>query len=197
MPHLQRDRKVACTLGLPGGQEILSPVRQGGPPCKSCSIGAHLTAPKPVQLTGTPDEVGPQLAYGSDEDSSVDNKSPIFANTRSTTGSQSSQYAYPESHKSQDSERSQKQQMRYNEMGRIINLVNGHGRLYMGHETVRHLETSLVSQWRSVLHEINNEDDEQTTEEGHLTVALGMAIRSHPKIMRTPPEWDWHNPPRV
>ena len=46
----------------------------------------------------------------------------------------------------------------------------------MGHETVQHLETSLVSQWRSVLHEINDENDEQTTEDRHFTAALGMAM---------------------
>ena len=165
--HIPQDCPAARRLCLQCGKV--------GHLAKACSIGAHLQA-KPVQLTGALNEMNPKPIYGLDADSSVDNKSPIFADTRSTTGSHSSQYAYPESHESQDSERSQKRRTTYNEMGRIINLVNGHDRLYMGHETVRHLETSLVSQWRSILHKINDEDDEQTTEDRHLTATLGMAI---------------------
>ena len=109
---------------------------------KACSIGTHLSTPKPVQLTGTPDEEGPQLAYGLDTDSSVasiDKKPPTPADTKSTTSSHSSRYAYPESHESQDSERSQT----YEEMGRIINLMNGHGRPRAGHEA-----TSVLGIWR-------------------------------------------------
>ena len=65
----------------------------------------------------TENEVSPQPAYGLDADSSVDNKSPIIADTESTTGSHGSRYVYPESHKSQDSKRSQKRQTTYDEMG--------------------------------------------------------------------------------
>ena len=54
--------------------------------------------------------------------------------------------------------------------------MNGHDRPRVGHETIRNLETSLLRQWRSVLHEINDKDDEQTTEDRRLTAALGMAI---------------------
>ena len=43
---------------------------------KACSTGAHPTTPEPVQFTRTPDEVTSKYAYGSDEDSSVDDKLP-------------------------------------------------------------------------------------------------------------------------
>jgi hypothetical protein len=142
---------------------------------KACSNDAHLQT-TPVQLIETLNKKNPKFIYGLDADSSIDNKLPIFADTRSTTSSYSSQNAYPESHESQESERSQNRQKTYNEMGLIINLVNGYDRPHMGHETVQHLETSLVSQWRSVLHEINDENDEQTTEDRRFTAALGMAM---------------------
>ena len=132
---------------------------------KACSIGAHLTTTKPVQLTGTPDKVDPKPVYGLDADTSVDKNSPIFADTESTTSSQDSQYVYPESHESQDSERSQRWQITYEEMGRIINLMNDHGRPRIYQEIIRNLETSLLRRWRSVLREINDNDDEQTTED--------------------------------
>ena len=76
---------------------------------KACSNGAHLQT-KPVQLTKTINKRNPESIYGLDADSSIDNKLPIFTETRSTEGSHSSQYAYPESHESQDSERSQNRQ---------------------------------------------------------------------------------------
>ena len=57
--------------------------------------------------------------------------------------------------------------------------MNGHGRPRVGHETISvlgNLETSLLKRWRSVLHKIDDKDDEQTTEDRRLTAALGMAI---------------------
>ena len=61
-------------------------------------------------------------------------------------------------------------------MGQIINLVNGHNRPHVDHKIVQHLEASLVSQWRCVLHDTDDEDIEQTSEDRRLTAALGMAI---------------------
>ena len=73
---------------------------------KACSVYTHLKIPQPVQLTRTPDKLSPWFAYGSDEDSRVDDKSPTPVDIKSTTGStDNSQYVYPESHKSQDSDR--------------------------------------------------------------------------------------------
>ena len=44
------------------------------------------------------------------------------------------------------------------------------------------LEASLVSQWRSVLHDINDEGNEQTTEDRRLTVALGMVMGHNQRL---------------
>ena len=96
---------------------------------KACSIGIHPKISQP-KLTGTTDKVSPQFVYGSDEESSEGNKSPTPVDIISTTGSaDSGQYNYAESHESQDSVRSQKRQATYEEMGRIINLMNNHNRL--------------------------------------------------------------------
>ena len=117
----------------------------------------------------------PRPTYGSDADSSIDN-ALTFSDKGSTISTHSSQHGYPESYDSQASEKSQNRQDTYNEMGRIINLVNGHNRPHVDHKIVQHLEASLVSQWRCVLHDTDDEDVEQTTEDRRLTAALGMAI---------------------
>ena len=147
---------------------------------KACSANTHLKIPKPVQLNGTADKATPQFAYSSDEDSSEGDKSPTPTDTASTTGStNSSQYVYPESHESQDSERSQKRQTTYAEMGRIINFMNGHDGLHVSREDILvlgDLETSLLNKWRSVLNEIGDKDGKLTAEDQCLMAVLGMAI---------------------
>ena len=120
------------------------------------------------------------LHHGSDEESSEGDKSPTPVDIISTTGStSSSQYDYAESHDSQDSVKSQKRQATYEEMGRIINLMNAHNRLHASREDISvlgNLETSLLAQWRRVLHEIDDKDKEQTIDDQRLTAMLGMAI---------------------
>ena len=120
---------------------------------------------KPTQPAKETDKRNPTPIYGSDADSSIDDIPPVFSDTRSTISAHSSQYGYPESYDSRASEKSQSQQETYNEMGRIINLVNGHNRPHMNLKTIQHLEAFLVNQWRSVLHDASDEDVEQTTED--------------------------------
>ena len=137
---------------------------------KACPNDAHLRT-KTTQLVKKIDKRNPKPIYGSDADSSIDNTLPIFADTRSTTSTHSSQHDYQESHESRDSERSQSRQETYNEMGQLINLVNGHNRPHT--EAIHRLEASLINHWRSVLHDISYE---QTAEDRHSTAALGMAM---------------------
>ena len=115
---------------------------------KACSIGIHPKIPQP-KLTGTINKVSPQFAYGSDEESSEGDKSPTPFDIISTTGSEdSSQYNYAESLESQDSVESQKRQETYQELGRIINLMNDHDRLHAIREDISvlgNLETSLLA----------------------------------------------------
>ena len=56
-------------------------------------------------------------------------------------------------------------------MGQVINLMNSHERPRVGQGNVSvlgDLEASLLARWRSVLHEIGNENGEQTTEDQSL-----------------------------
>ena len=58
------------------------------------------------------------------------------------------------------------------------------------------LGTSLLAQWKDVLHEIGDRDGEQTTEDQHLTAVLGMAIghtrRLHARFTNEAPGTDLH-----
>ena len=83
----------------------------------------------------------PRPTYGSDADSSIDN-ALTFSDKGSSNSTYSSQHGYPESYNSRAYEKSQNWQDTYNEMGRIINLVNGHNRPHVDHKIVQHLEAS-------------------------------------------------------
>jgi hypothetical protein len=140
----------------------------------------YLTTIPTLTLAKTTNKATPQSAYGSDTESSEGTKSLATADSISTTGStNSSRYGYAESHTSQDSVRSRKRQATYEEMGRIINLMNNHNRPHASQEDISmlgDLDTSLLARWKNVLHEIGDSDGEQTIEDQHLTAVLGMAI---------------------
>ena len=95
--------------------------------------------------------------------------------------------------------RSQKRQATYEEMGRIINLMNDHDRPHANREDISvsgNLKTSLLAQWRGVLHEISEKDGEQTIEDQRLTAMPGMAIghtrRLHARFTSEAPGTNLH-----
>ena len=132
----------------PAASRVCRQCSQMGHLAKACPIGTHLTIPQ-LKLAETTNKVNPHSAYGSDTESSVGTKSLATADSISTTGSSdSSWYGYAESHTSQDSIRSQKRQATYEEIGRIINIMNDHNRPHASQEDISmlgELDTSLLA----------------------------------------------------
>jgi hypothetical protein len=172
---------------------------QMGHLAKACPFGTHLTTPL-LTLAKLTNEANQHSAFDSDTDSSEGTKSLATTDNLSVSGlSDNSRYDYAESNASQDSVRSLRRQVTYQEIGRFINLMNNHNRPNQSHEeafSLDDLDTSLLARWKDVLHEIGDRDGKQTTEDQHLTAVLGMAIghtrRLHARFTNEAPGTDLH-----
>merc|ERR1711940_176940 len=101
--------------------------------CRQCGKTGHLAKAcpnetslqtKPTQPAAKTNKRNLKPTYGSDADSSIEN-ALTFSDKGSTNSTYGSQRGYPESYDSRASDKSQNRQDTYNEMGQIINLVNG------------------------------------------------------------------------